>query len=639
MKNSYRKLYFLIFSVMLISVAYGFTFAQPEEFKDPMLKDSDTDGGIGFEKIATSLGWETNTNIDMGDSNAKKGGTLTMLGGATFPKTYRAIGKDTRQQINSLMESMQYDPLLSYDYENLEWEPNLATHWKMESDSITYRFRLDPNARWSDGREVTSKDVVAYYNLLVDPGHKDPNVSKWYEEYFEVPIAESKYIVKIVAKKKDWRVFRYAAGFTPWPSFYLDEIDGAGYIEKYNYSFMPVSGPYQFNPSKSKKGTDGYLVFEKREDYWAKDYDRVKNFNNFDEIKFIFIEDENQQAVSFLNGDYDIYLSGRAQWWVEKFTATESKEIDLGWVQKLKVFNSLPKGPSGIVFNTRIEPWDDVNVRKAFAHLFDVKKLNKRLFFGEYSQLNTFFFGTPYANPDNPYTSFNPNKALNLLKKAGWTVKSGDTRLTNASGEPFEFKFLISTGEDRIYSSFQQDLANIGITMEFDQMDASGAFAKTMKKQFEVTSQGWTAGFFPSMEGMMHSKYADDIEVTNITSMNIPELDELIDQYNQEWDAQKRIPIAHKIDEIAVKSYHYAMGWTSPYGARLLFWNKFGIPETGISYVGDWRSPIGMWWIEPDKERNLQKAKEGQTSLDSPNIGYKSPDGDWIEIDHWNKKP
>ena len=44
---------------------------------------------------------------------------------------------------------------------------------------------------------------------------------------------------------------------------------------------------------------------KKRENYWAKDYER-KNFNNFDEIKFIFIEDENQQVVSFFNGDYDI---------------------------------------------------------------------------------------------------------------------------------------------------------------------------------------------------------------------------------------------------------------------------------------------------------------------------------------------
>ena len=53
MKNSYIKFYFLIFSVMLISVAYGFTFAQPEEFKDPLLKSSPKDGGIGFKYIAT----------------------------------------------------------------------------------------------------------------------------------------------------------------------------------------------------------------------------------------------------------------------------------------------------------------------------------------------------------------------------------------------------------------------------------------------------------------------------------------------------------------------------------------------------------------------------------------------------------
>ena len=237
MLNNYRKFYLLVFGAVLISIGNAFTFAPPEEFKDPLLKYSDKDGGKGFGKIAKSLGWETNTNIDVGDPRAKKGGTLTMLGGETFPKTYRSIGKDSRHQINGLMDGIQYDPLLTYNYENLEWEPNLATHWKMESDSITYRFRLDPNARWSDGKEITAKDVVAYFNLLVDPGHKDPNVSKWYDEYFEVPIAETKYIVKIVAKKKDWRVFRYAAGFTPWPSFYLDETDGSGYLEKYNYSF------------------------------------------------------------------------------------------------------------------------------------------------------------------------------------------------------------------------------------------------------------------------------------------------------------------------------------------------------------------------------------------------------------------
>ena len=97
--------------------------------------------------------------------------------------------------------------------------------------------------------------------------------------------------------------------------------------------------------------------------------------------------------------------------------------------------------------------------------------------------------------------------------------------------------------------------------------------------------------------------------------MDIPELDNLIDEYNMEWDAKKRIPIAHKIDSIAVNSYHYAMGWTSPYGARMLYWNKFGIPEKGVSFVGDWRSPISMWWVDDKKERTLSNARKNKIKL------------------------
>ena len=72
---------------------------------------------------------------------------------------------------------------------------------------------------------------------------------------------------------------------------------------------------------------------------------------------------------------------------------------------------------------------------------------------------------------------------------------------------------------------------------------------------------------------------------------------------------------AHKIDEIAVNAYHYALGWTSPYGARLLYWNKFGIPEKGISFVGDWRSPISMWWIDSTKETQLINAQNNNLKL------------------------
>ena len=169
--------------------------------------------------------------------------------------------------------------------------------------------------------------------------------------------------------------------------------------------------------------------------------------------------------------------------------------------KKIKIFNFLPKGPSGIVFNTKKKPFDDIRIRKAFTHLFNVDKLNKRLFFDEYVRLNTYFYGTPYANPNNPMLDFSPQKALTLLNEAGWVRKDGQQWLTNSEGQIFEFEFLIAPGGDRIYTTFQEDLKNVGIKMNFKQVDGSAKFSKTMKKEYEVTAQGWTGGFFPHQRG------------------------------------------------------------------------------------------------------------------------------------------
>ena len=637
-----NKIYFI--SLILLMVISDLSFARKITLKNQKSSDTNTSlfGGPYFEqelqifqnsenkddKNNKYYGWETNINSPSGDPQAVKGGMFTMLGGSEYPTTFRSLGKDSRHQINGLMDGLQNEPLLGFDYEKLEWQPVIATHWKIEDDSLTYWFRIDPRAKWADGKDIIAEDVVAAFKLHIDDGHEDPNVATYYKDLFHIPEAISKYVVKIKAKKIDWRSFRAAAGMYPMPSFYLNKIDGAGYIEKYNFSFLPGSGAYTYDKENSKKGSEGYIIFKRQENYWAKDHIRNVGVNNFDQIKFIFIEDDNQQVVSFMNGDYDIYAWSRAQWWVERFVPENFKEIDKGWVQKIKIFNYLPKGPAGVVFNTQKDRYNDIRIRKAFAHLFDVDKLNKRLFFDEYVRLNTFFYGTPYANPRNPYTEYNPEKALDLLKDAGWARKEGEPWLKNDKGEDFEVDFLMSPGDERIFSSFQEDLKKVGIKMDFDQVDGNMAFSKTMKKEYEITYQGWTGGFFPSPEGMMHSKYAEAVEVTNITSMAIPEIDQLISEYNAEWDAKKRIPFAHKIDSIAVNSYHYALGWTSPYGARMLYWNKFGIPEKGLYYATGWQSPITLWWIDPQKENKLNSAILENSKLPTENQ----------TIDYWGRQ-
>ena len=78
----------------------------------------------------------------------------------------------------------------------------------------------------------------------------------------------------------------------------------------------------------AQAGLSWYTILKKRDNYWAKDHRRNIGENNFDQIKFIFIEDENQQVMSFMNGDYDIYPWSRAQWWVERFTPENKRFIE-----------------------------------------------------------------------------------------------------------------------------------------------------------------------------------------------------------------------------------------------------------------------------------------------------------------------
>ena len=112
----------------------------------------------------------------------------------------------------------------------------------------------------------------------------------------------------------------------PMP-FYLNKIDGAGYIEKYGFSLG--SGAYTM--IENSKKVQKVFIFKRRDNYWAKDQLEIRQ-NNSDKIKFIFIEDDNQQVVSFMNGDYDIYpfeLNGGLKDLFLKF-----KEIEKGGSKK-----------------------------------------------------------------------------------------------------------------------------------------------------------------------------------------------------------------------------------------------------------------------------------------------------------------
>ena len=186
------------------------------------------------------------------------------------------------------------------------------------------------------------------------------------------------------------------------------------------------------------------------------------------------------------------------------------------------------------------------------------------------------------ANPDNPKQDFNPDLALALLTEAGWTKKPGD-KLLSKDGEFFEIEnFYIYQGWDRIFNPLVKDLEEVGIKINL--VVLQNTFEKLMDRKFKVQHAGWTGYLLPSPEGMLHSKFSEKLDVTNVTGMANKEIDELIEDYNSNWSMDERVKILQKIDGIAAKEYHWAFGWGAPYGYRCLNWDKFGMPKQGIEY-------------------------------------------------------
>src|SRR6185295_8889772 len=128
-------------------------------------------GGEGFE----GKGWQTSTDFDLiGDSRAVKGGAFREYI-QDFPKTLRMAGPESSTGTDYLIGNCLYETLLMLHPTTLEYIPSLATHWKVSPDKLTFRFRINPQARFSNGEPVTAGDVVASWKLITDKTIQDPS--------------------------------------------------------------------------------------------------------------------------------------------------------------------------------------------------------------------------------------------------------------------------------------------------------------------------------------------------------------------------------------------------------------------------------------------------------------------------------
>ena len=554
-------------------------------------------GGKGF----TGKGWETNTNFDLiGDPRALKGGMLRDSL-PDFPGTLRLEGPESNSVFNAEIAAMAYESLVGLDPTTLRYIPALATHWQILPDKMTYRFRINPNARFSDGTPVTSEDVVASYDFRMDKTLQSPLNQLIYGK-LNRPVAESKYIVRVKSKQVNWRTFLYFSGMLILPAHVLKTINGDAYLKQYNFKLLPGSGPYIIREQDVEKGKS--ITVRRRPDYWAAKARANVGLYNFDQLQFTVVRDENLAFEMFKKGELDVFYVLRARQWVED---TNFENIQRGLVQKRKIFNNYPQGVEGFAFNTRKPPFDDIRVRKAMALLLDRRLLLEKIMFNEYEPQNSYNSGTPYENPDNPKNDYDPQAALKLLADAGWNSRDSQGRLVK-NGVPLEIEMLYDqqTFEPHL-TVYQEDLRKVGINLNLRLITPETEFQMLDQRRFQMSILAWGGTVFPDLESNWQSSLADVNSTNNITGFKDAHVDALLKQYDGEFEVADRIRTIREIDGILANAYQYVLLWDAPF-TRVLYWNKFGTPPGYLTRTGDYYTVHQLWWFDPAKDTRLQKA-------------------------------
>jgi microcin C transport system substrate-binding protein len=573
-------------------------------------------GGKGF----TGQGWQTNKDFDLiGDPHAVKGGLLRDYM-PNFPGTLRMAGPEWNTGINYMISSLAYETLLTLHPTTLEYMPVLATHWQVSPDKLTYRFRLDPNARFSDGTPVTSEDVVASWVFHTDKTLQD---LFFYTEFgkLEKPVAESKYIVRMKAKQLGWRNFEIALGLRIFPAHVLKTLDGAAYLRDYNFKLLPGTGPYLVTDADIKKGSS--VSIKRRKDYWAERYRANVGQYNFDEIREGVVRDQNLAFEMFKKGELDYYYVAISKEWVEEL---KFPNVQRGLTVKRKVFNNYPEGVQFLAFNTRRKPWDDIRVRKAFTLLLDRERLIKTLFYAEYLPLNSFFPGTIYENPDNPKNLYNPQEALKLLAEAGWHDRDSQGRLSK-DGQRLQIELLYDAKSyEKWLTVYQDDLRKIGITLNLRLVNPETQFKMQMQREFDLVYAAWGSGsIFPDPHPEYYSTTADIPNTNNISGFKDKRVDDICDRYDIEFDPSKRATLLRQLDQVLTSQYHYILQWYGP-SQRIAYWNRFNQPQGTFSRVGDYIGSLApgipqLWWIDPSRAQRLESAiKDESVKLAIPPV-------------------
>jgi peptide/nickel transport system substrate-binding protein len=355
---------------------------------------------------------------------------------------------DADREIDRLI----FDSLIRFDDHGLP-KGDLADSWGISQDGKTYNFLLR-EAYWHDGQPVTSEDVVYTANLLQNEALPFPEDFRQFWSQVEIEALDEKVVQ-----------FRLPEAFTP----FMDYLS-FGILPKHIWSNTPPeqfinsplnlnpigNGPFKFKKFITEDRTIIGVELEQNNNYFGKiPYLEKVNFKYYpDALSSIQAYEDSTSNEEGINGISKIPPEN-----LDKAFDQSQLNIYTSLIPKLNLllFNINETGPSAL---------QDINVRQGLFLGLNRQWIMDNLLQGQAVQADGPIFPASWAYyQDLPSVAYDPDKAINLLKDAGYTIpaEGGDVRVKESNRLEFELIYPESPPYPEIAKAVQQDWKKLGV--------------------------------------------------------------------------------------------------------------------------------------------------------------------------------
>lgn len=471
----------------------------------------------------------------------------------------------------SYVQSEIWEALNFVDPKTFEPYPGLASLPVISEDHSTFTYTMDPRAKFSDGKPVTSTDVIFSFkaamnprvinsqplrNYLLDidsvynPGGDLSKVEfRLKKAYFNTPSVLGQGYVYILPKhildpqnltdKITWKDLHEQAPVNPAVQEFATWFESAETAREPKYQIG--SGAYVFTGWI----TNDRLVLKKNPNYWGMNIRWREAYP--DEIIYKTINDQNAQFTALKAKDIDL---------IEVLTPEQYINLEPAKYQLRKdtvYFNVI----TFIAWNNKRPLFQDKRVRKALTALIDRELIIKQIMKDLAKPVDgPVPFTQPNWNPNVKQIGYNVEEAKRLLAEAGWSDTDGDgilDKMLNGKRTPFKFVFQTNAGNDtrkQILLILAEQLRKVGIVAEVSALEWSVYLENTQTHNYDAAYGGWTGNATEDdIYQLWHSSQSKN-KGSNWYSFINAEADKLMEDIRVEFDKTKRYQMHYRLQEL-----------------------------------------------------------------------------------------